>query len=111
MRNAPDPWKDRKWSEQDGLCHWCKKPMERYDRTSWLFATVEHLRPRAYGGGHDEENLRLAHRWCNEQRGKGNWQPWMSEAIPARIGDESAESETENRVRRFLGFPPLKGRK
>ena len=31
--------------------------------------TVDHIVPRALGGGHDDANLRAAHRVCNSARG------------------------------------------
>jgi hypothetical protein len=32
-------------------------------------ATLDHIIPRSWGGTHESENLRLAHRWCNLVRG------------------------------------------
>ena len=32
-------------------------------------ATFDHVQPVSHGGTWDEENLRLAHRDCNERRG------------------------------------------
>lgn len=34
-------------------------------------ASIDHVIPRAWGGGEEDTNLQLAHRWCNMKKGKG----------------------------------------
>lgn len=65
-------FRQRKFSEQGGLCCWCRKPMS-YNRTkngspARDFATFEHLKPRKEGGQINETNIALAHRKCNAKR-------------------------------------------
>jgi 5-methylcytosine-specific restriction endonuclease McrA len=50
------------YKRQGGLCWLCHKSMPRSD------ATFDHLIPRSKGGGQSWENLKLAHRSCNEAR-------------------------------------------
>jgi 5-methylcytosine-specific restriction endonuclease McrA len=49
-------------------CHWCKLPMvfkgDGPDRV-----TIEHVIPLDRGGLDNENNMRLAHRHCNNKRG------------------------------------------
>lgn len=56
--------------ERDGLV--CQLCFESVDvDTHWLSdwaVTLDHVVPRSLGGGHELENLRLAHRWCNSAR-------------------------------------------
>lgn len=33
---------------------------------------IDHIHPRKYGGGHEDGNLRLAHKLCNARRGDGS---------------------------------------
>lgn len=47
-----------------GLCHWCRHPV------TFHHATSDHLVPLAIGGAHTLNNLVIACRPCNEQRGQ-----------------------------------------
>lgn len=67
------------WDRQAGACCWCQQPMTQdlAHHHRWDFATIEHLRPRVYGGGNELSNLALAHAKCNGSRehrapGKGD---------------------------------------
>lgn len=54
---------------RDGdLCYLCGVVMDFEDRTGEMAATIDHVNPIVYGGGHDLENLKLAHRFCNGDR-------------------------------------------
>lgn len=53
-------------ARRDGpTCFYCGRP-----RRNPLVMTVEHLLPRALGGGNDIENLRLADPLCNKLAGR-----------------------------------------
>jgi len=64
--------KRRQFKHQKGLCCWCNErmaisdevPNEHPRKASW-----EHVIPKSQGGGSRLENLVLAHRKCNLDRG------------------------------------------
>lgn len=65
-------WLDRMalFARDDWTCQIC---LERVDygapvQSDW-YPTIDHIVPRSRGGGHEFENLRTAHRWCNSVRG------------------------------------------
>jgi 5-methylcytosine-specific restriction endonuclease McrA len=68
----PDTRKRRLFAEQDGLCIWCREPMKLNGCYSDdpLYATIEHVISRSKGGAHDDTNMALAHKTCNERREK-----------------------------------------
>ncbi len=48
------------------ICHICDQRVERIED-----ASREHLNPRHLGGSKiDPRNIKLAHKWCNELKGK-----------------------------------------
>jgi 5-methylcytosine-specific restriction endonuclease McrA len=49
-------------------CHWCKEVMV-FDGDGPLRATIEHVIPLNRGGLDNENNMRLAHKKCNNKRG------------------------------------------
>lgn len=50
-------------------CHWCGVEMRLSgDPDDPMSATIEHLVRRADGGGENIENLKLAHKHCNNTR-------------------------------------------
>lgn len=51
------------FKEQGSVCWLCGK------RMTWGHMTFDHIIPRSQGGGNCRENLRLAHRKCNNRRG------------------------------------------
>lgn len=57
--------------ERDGwVCQICHEPVDRDgEPTGAWFPSLDHVTPRSLGGGDDDDNLRLAHRWCNSVRG------------------------------------------
>lgn len=57
------------WLKQRGLCHWCDEPMTQGDPDHALYATWEHKIPLARGGLDNPNNLALAHKKCNNDRG------------------------------------------
>lgn len=56
-------------------CHWCGDRLAWPDYAKGIARgpdmTIEHLMPKALGGGDDLSNLRLACRACNVERGTG----------------------------------------
>lgn len=64
------------WAEQEGRCALCGEAMPASraavaHATLWkrLRPTVDHIRPRAKGGGDERSNLQLAHAACNRRKG------------------------------------------
>lgn len=51
--------RERCWELSEGICGICSQEV---DPTSW---EVDHIRPQARGGTHEQENLQVAHRTCN----------------------------------------------
>src|SRR5690606_29241704 len=50
-------------------CWLCGKPMKFDNPRRITGATLDHVLPRSRGGRNGIENLRLAHKCCNEKRG------------------------------------------
>lgn len=48
-----------------GVCWICRKFCPRDQ------ASRDHIRPWSLGGGHDKDNIALAHKVCNSKRGNG----------------------------------------
>lgn len=62
------------WTRAGGLCHLCggrvPHPILELDSVDKDNApTADHAKPRVEGGGCGP-NLRLAHRWCNNRKGR-----------------------------------------
>ena len=76
-RVKPTTWERRMlrvelFEDQKGLCWICGKlmaPLHITGASNPLAATIDHLKPRSKQGGWEKENLRLAHKACNTQRG------------------------------------------
>lgn len=64
--------------ERDGwMCWLCEEPVDPSligSRDQWR-PSLDHVIPRAFGGDSSEENLRLAHVWCNAVRSDGRHSP------------------------------------
>ena len=64
---------------QQGRCCYCRRDLKRHtqdkDRPAALVPTFEHLKERSRGGGFTRDNIALACRPCNHERGakKMNW--------------------------------------
>lgn len=61
-------------ADRDGWrCHLCGEPVSK-NKTPWARKgpTIDHIIPRSKGGSDDIDNLRLAHRKCNEARGNSD---------------------------------------
>ena len=70
---------------QQGLCYWCKKPMNgEY--------TAEHVKPKHAGGKTRADNIVAAHAKCNNER-----HPEMQQrgGISYSIGDNTPRSPFE----------------
>lgn len=52
----------RLYEREGGICHLCDQLVDREN------AEIDHVVPVANGGGHEENNLALAHRFCNRHR-------------------------------------------
>ena len=53
----------RVYSKDRGICGICGKPVNRYE------FTIDHIIPLAKGGSNDEDNLQVAHEFCNKVKG------------------------------------------
>ena len=64
--------RDRLYSQQMGLCYWCKTTMQLHGSAGGYtppdYATFEHLKPFAEGGRWVGENIVLACYRCNSGR-------------------------------------------
>ena len=61
-------WKTKRLMKQPNCC-WCDKPMHLDDKTDPLYATIEHIVPLVRGGLENYNNIKLACKKCNEERG------------------------------------------
>lgn len=61
--------------QPDGRCYWCGEKMlhkKRYRVDGHPLAeTIDHIKPRARGGGNHITNLCLAHLKCNNEKADG----------------------------------------
>ena len=70
--------------ERDGwTCQLCNGPVDRdADPQSDWFPSLDHIVPQSKGGGHDADNLRTAHRWCNSIRGAEERHSYLFVEVP-----------------------------
>ena len=54
--------------DQDGVCALCCKPMDEKLILDSKCLQIDHLNPVCKGGTHDESNLVLTHRTCNQEK-------------------------------------------
>lgn len=69
------------WDRTNGLCFWCGQKtleIEKADQHHPLNPTLDHVIPRAAGGGKGEENIVLACKACNDVRGQYNISVYQS---------------------------------
>lgn len=61
------------YERDDWVCQLCFEPVDQdvHYLDDWA-PSLDHIVPRSLGGGHESENLRLAHRWCNAVLGDGS---------------------------------------
>lgn len=58
------------YERDNWVCQLCKEPVDRDAHYLTIWApSLDHIIPQSKGGGHGDDNLRLAHRWCNSVRG------------------------------------------
>lgn len=71
-------WRWRLWRDHRGACFYCKRRTLLSDchKAEPLFATVDHVIPVSRGGANVYENLVLACRVCNEQKGSMTDEEW-----------------------------------
>ena len=83
--------------ERDGwTCQICFLPVsDSSHHLGDLSPTVDHVVPQSLGGGHEMENLRLTHRWCNSKRSDTSWftDEQVREAAVVRFGNEFSKEE------------------
>jgi hypothetical protein len=64
-------WTRKQLIKRDGMiCGICKEPIAKL-----ADITFDHVVPKSKGGSDKLENLRLAHEFCNTQRGSGFFEP------------------------------------
>ena len=63
-----DALKQQLFQEQGGCCALCCKPMAEAEVLNSDCLQVEHLTPVSKGGSHEEDNLVLSHRKCNQEK-------------------------------------------
>jgi 5-methylcytosine-specific restriction endonuclease McrA len=57
------------YERDDWTCQLCGERVEDGLPPSDIWAaTLDHIIPRSRGGGDGDENLQLAHRWCNSKK-------------------------------------------
>lgn len=69
-------------AERDGPdCYLCEKPFTDHNR-----ATIDHVKPLSKGGTWDIDNLKLAHKKCNIEKGDREFVNGVLEERPRKIG-------------------------
>lgn len=52
------------------VCHLCGEGISRHaGKDDWMKVTLDHVIPLSRGGTHTWDNVRPAHRKCNERKG------------------------------------------
>lgn len=74
--------RDKLWKKQRGLCHWCKRQMNKRPPPDPLSCTLDHVVPYSKGGGGHFNNLVAACRQCNNGRGSEGWTPEIVKGTP-----------------------------
>jgi hypothetical protein len=68
MGSAGPQKRDQLRASHGENCWWCLKPMDFSPKArATQVPTIEHLQPKALGGGNELDNLRLCHPGCNKQ--------------------------------------------
>lgn len=62
-------WREKRFHEQNGCCWLCGWRMSLDPREELAYATFDHVKPRVHGGTLEPENVMMAHKYCNNQRG------------------------------------------
>lgn len=75
---------------QGNQCCWCGKQMQTFKPKLWDYETIEHLKPRSKGGGNAIENLALAHKKCNNERGVEDREPLLRRVYRGTAGSRDA---------------------
>jgi 5-methylcytosine-specific restriction endonuclease McrA len=76
-RHVREARKDTLRKMQANQCCWCGKQMQSEKVDKWDYETIEHLTPVSKGGRNNMENLALAHKKCNEERGTKDREPLL----------------------------------
>ncbi len=64
----PRHYKDRRFEEQQGKCHYCEVEMT-YTPNCPDYCTADHRQPRVLGGSDDYDNIAACCKTCNELKG------------------------------------------
>lgn len=68
--DIPPPRRRAIYDRDEWTCQLCGDPVEDGLSFADLWAaTLDHIIPRSRGGSDDDNNLQLAHRWCNSVKG------------------------------------------
>lgn len=60
---VPKPVLKILFNRDKGICQLCFRPVKE------IHATKDHIIPKSLGGGNGQDNLQLAHHWCNLIKG------------------------------------------
>lgn len=88
------------YERDEWVCQLCHEPVDPDHPERRHQASLDHIIPQSYGGGHDPSNLRLAHISCNSRRGNRDYQPDPADTN-ARAGSIQADA-TCTCQRRYL---------
>lgn len=73
------------YKRDNGRCRLCFQPV------GFEESTLDHIVPKAEGGGFEQENIRLAHKHCNQARGV-----LPTKQSPARLALETVGHQAEH---------------
>ena len=105
------------WEERDAIrrqvfaagppiCTWCHEPLG--DHRSGRYYHVDHVTPRSHGGGYRPDNLVLACKTCNSDRGSDGVLAYM--ARRATKADRARASQSVLRIQPTVQEPPSENR-
>lgn len=61
--------RQRIYERDQWCCQLCGERVDRRAKFTDRAPSLDHIVPRSMGGGDDDANLQLAHRWCNSYKG------------------------------------------
>lgn len=75
---ASDSNMEKMWNAQQGVCHLCGMGMRKESGDHPQAASKDHIHPKSLGGADGMENLMLAHKQCNSDRGNLSLEEWFT---------------------------------